>query len=54
MKDELGRNIVGVGCSAHILNNTIQTAADSLPIDIEAVLVKIYSYFHIYTIKRLL
>ena len=51
LKDQLIQNILGIGCSAHIINNTIQTAVDVLPIEIEAVIQKIYSFFYIYTIE---
>lgn len=48
----LERPIVGIGCSAHIINNTIQTAVDCLPICLESVIHKIYSYFHTYTVRE--
>lgn len=51
MQDALPHKIIGVGCAAHIVHNTIQTAADCLPLDVEAVVVKIYSYFYIYTVR---
>lgn len=51
LKKELGRNIIGIGCGAHIVHNTIQHAVDVLPIEIEALVVKIYKYFHIYTVR---
>lgn len=51
LQNNLGKKLVGVGCAAHILNNTIQTAADNIPLDIESVLIKIYSYLHIYTVR---
>ncbi|GBN79137.1 hypothetical protein AVEN_267869-1 [Araneus ventricosus] len=51
LKNSLGQEINGIGCGAHIVHNCVQTAVDSLPIDIEALLVKIYKYFHIYTIR---
>ena len=51
LKKELGRNIVGVGCGAHIVHNCIQTAVDVLPIEVESLVVKIYKYFHIYTVR---
>lgn len=44
-------NIIGIGCGAHIVHNTLKTACDLLPIDIECVIVKIYSYFYIYTVR---
>lgn len=46
-----GRELVGIGCAAHILNNAIQTAADCVPIDVQTFIIKIYSYFYIYTVR---
>jgi len=43
--------IIGIGCPAHILNNCIQYAIDGLPIDIESIILKIYNYFSIYTVR---
>jgi hypothetical protein len=43
-------HIEGVGCPAHIMHNTIQTAADRLSCDIKCVIVKIFTYFSIYTV----
>lgn len=51
IKNELGREINGIGCGAHIIHNCIQTAVDVLPFDVEALVVKIYKYFHIYTVR---
>ena len=51
LKDQLQKPIIGVGCAAHIVHNTIQTAADQLPIDIEGIIVKIYGHFHIFTVR---
>ncbi|GBM16180.1 hypothetical protein AVEN_126446-1 [Araneus ventricosus] len=51
LKNSLGQEINGIGCGAHIVHNCVQTAVDSLPIDIEALLVKVYKYFHIYTVR---
>ncbi|KAF0717745.1 protein FAM200B-like [Aphis craccivora] len=44
-------SIVGVGCVVHILNNCIQNSTDVLPFDIEVIVVKIYKYFYIYTVR---
>ena len=49
LKKELARNIVGIGCGAHIVHNCLKTAVDVLPIEVEALVVKIYKYFYIYT-----
>lgn len=51
MKNKLSQNVIGVGCTAHIVHNTVKTAADLLPIDIENLVVKIYSPFYIYTVR---
>jgi len=34
---ELKQCIIGLGCCAHVLHNTIQCAADSLLINVEAI-----------------
>lgn len=43
--------ILGVGCAAHIVHNALKSACDRLPIDIECVVVKIYSHFYINTVR---
>lgn len=43
-------NSHGVGCTAHIVNNGVQTSADVLLIDIERVVNKIFQFFHMYTV----
>jgi hypothetical protein len=40
-----------VGCPAHILNNCIHNAAETLEIDVENIIFKMYQYFHIYTVR---
>lgn len=47
----LGRTLIGIGCGAHIIHNAIKTAADCQPVDLECVLVKIYSHFYIYSVR---
>jgi hypothetical protein len=51
LKVEIGKDIEGIGCPAHILHNTVSTAADRLSTDVEAIAVKIFNYFSIYTIR---
>lgn len=51
LKELLKRNIIGIGCVAHIIHNCIQNAVDILPFDIEVLVVKIYKYFYIYTVR---
>ncbi|ROI15880.1 hypothetical protein DPX16_3781 [Anabarilius grahami] len=33
---KLGREILGIGCNAHIIHNTLQTAVDCLLLDLES------------------
>jgi hypothetical protein len=47
----LKMKIPGIGCAAHILHNALQTSADILPIDVEAIVNKIFQYFHIYMVQ---
>lgn len=44
LKSQLQNNIVGVGCSAHIINNADQHGCDILPVDAESIILKIYNY----------
>lgn len=45
-------NMVGIGCPAHILNNTVQHGADIFSVDIECFILKVYNYFSIYTVRN--
>jgi hypothetical protein len=51
LKAHLGNDIEGIGCPAHILHNTIQTAADQLSCDVEQIVMKIFGHFSIYTVR---
>jgi len=44
-------SLIGVGCPAHVLNNCIQHGTDTLKIDIESTVLKVYNYFSIYTVR---
>jgi hypothetical protein len=46
----LKMNLQDVGCSGHILHNALQTSTDILPIDVEAIVNKIFKYFHLHTL----
>jgi hypothetical protein len=48
---DLKMNICGIECAAHILHNAFRTCADILPVDVEAILSKIFQYFHTYTVR---
>jgi hypothetical protein len=43
----LKMKIHGIGCAAHMLHNALQTSTEILPIDVEAIVNKIFLYFHI-------
>lgn len=43
--------LFGIGCCAHFSHNALKHACDCLPIDIECIVVKIYSYFYIHTVR---
>lgn len=51
LRKDLNQSIIGVGCAAHIIHNDIQTDADLLPVDVENIVVKIYTYFLIYIVR---
>lgn len=47
LKEALGDNLVGVGCTAHILHNAPEDAClNALPFDIQHILVLIYKQFY--------
>lgn len=51
LKTEVKHGLVGIGCTAHIAHNALDAAVDQLPFDIEAIVVKIYKHFHIFTVR---
>lgn len=52
LQDVIEKELIGIGCPAHILHNCIQHAIDGLPINIESLIMKIYNYFSVYTIRN--
>ncbi|XP_074838055.1 uncharacterized protein LOC142004356 isoform X2 [Carettochelys insculpta] len=48
---KVGKKIFGIGCGAHVIHNCLQAAADCLPIDLESFALKVYKYFHIYSVR---
>ncbi|KAL7643080.1 UNVERIFIED_CONTAM: hypothetical protein RMT77_006370 [Armadillidium vulgare] len=40
LKNYLGHELLGVGCTAHIVHNAIRRASDALPVDAETVVSK--------------
>ena len=51
LKKILNPSLIGDGCSAHVLNNSIHYRAERMNIDIESNINKIYRYFSIYTVR---
>ena len=51
VKDNIKRDLVGIGCTIHIVHNCLQHAVDTLPVCVESLVVKIYKFFHIYTVR---
>ena len=51
MKEKIERALTGIGCAAHIVHNCLQHAVDTLPVCFESLVVKIYKFFHIYTVR---
>lgn len=51
LNNKIGKSLIGIGCPAHIVHNSAQHGFDSMPIDLESILLKIYNYFSIYTIR---
>ena len=51
VKDNIKRHLVGIGCTIHIVHNCFQHAVDTLPVCVESLVVKIYNFFHIYTVR---
>jgi hypothetical protein len=42
------RDIDGIGCGAHIMHSCVQNSHDAFPIEVEALVVKIYRPIYIY------
>ena len=52
LKTNLNSNLVGIGCPAHVLHNGIHHGIDQFgSFDIESIVVKIFNYFSIYTVR---
>lgn len=44
-----GNGLIGVGCPAHVLHNTLQRGADSSNVDVQVIVMKIFNHFSIYS-----
>ncbi|KAL4082856.1 hypothetical protein QTP88_029512 [Uroleucon formosanum] len=52
LKSSVNKNLLGIGCPAHILHNAIHHGVDQFDMfDIESIILKIFNYFFIYTVR---
>ena len=51
LKEMLTKALIGVGCPGYVLNNITHEGTDHLPIDLESIIVRVYNYFSIYTVR---
>jgi hypothetical protein len=51
--EKFHREVVGIGCAAHIVHSCLQRAVDVLHTVIEVFAVKIHKYFHVSTVEIL-
>lgn len=49
--NQLYPGLIGVGCGAHIVHNTLKAGCDKMPFDVELIVVKIYSHFYLFTVR---
>ena len=47
----LPHQIFGLGCVVHIIHNAAHACIGTLPLDIESVLIKVFGYFRVYTVR---
>lgn len=51
LKSKVNQNLVGVGCPSHVINNAVHYSCDKLKVDLESIVLKIFNYFSIYTVR---
>lgn len=52
LENKLGRQIMSIGCGAHIIHNAISSATNKIiPFDIENIVFKIFQHFSIHTLR---
>jgi hypothetical protein len=54
---DLNRGVIGLGCVAHMTQSCAHSSINTIPLDIEGLVVKIFGYFHVcsesWTAKRI-
>jgi hypothetical protein len=51
IKEDLNRGVTGLWCVAHMIHNCAYSSINTIPLDIEGLVVKIFGYFHIFTAR---
>lgn len=51
LKTSLNKDVIGVGCPAHLLHNCIKHGADVMAVDIESLVMKMFNFFSVYTVR---
>jgi hypothetical protein len=51
IKEDLNRGVIGSGYIAHMIHNCAHSSINTIPLDIEGSAVKIFGYFHIFTVR---
>ena len=51
IKDNVKQDLVGLRRTIHIVRNCFQHAVDTLTVCVESLVIKIYKFFHIYTVQ---
>ncbi|KAL0879423.1 hypothetical protein ABMA27_003174 [Loxostege sticticalis] len=52
LKESLEKeHLIGVGCPAHIMHNSLRNGIELMKLDIESIILKIFNYFSVYTVR---
>lgn len=51
VQSDLDRPILRICCLCHIVHNSVKTACGCVPLYIEVIVIKVYKYFYIYTVR---
>jgi hypothetical protein len=50
-EEDLNRGVIGLGRVAHVIHNCAHSSINTIPLDIEGLVVKFFGYFHIFTVR---
>jgi hypothetical protein len=45
------RDVDAIGCATQIVHRCVQNSCDMLPIEVQAIMVKLCRYFHVFTTR---